>query len=75
MEQKVSELLLELYKSHHNAKEASSIVNQPYQNVANVYRGFKAMRVQKYDRVALIYQFSSNENIKGELRHVDSCAA
>jgi hypothetical protein len=65
MDNSIADILLELYKSHHNAKEASCIVNLPYPTVANVYRGFKAIKVKKYNRVELIRHYSNNDQVKG----------
>lgn len=49
-----NKLILELYKSHHTAKETATILNKPYQGIAAIFRGFKAMNIKKYDRINLI---------------------
>jgi hypothetical protein len=70
MEKWESALALELYRSHYNAKEASHLLDTHYQNVANVFRGFRVARIPKYNRVALIRQFCEEPHIVNRISEI-----
>jgi len=43
----------ELYKCHFTAKETAEQMNISYAVISNIYRGFKAANIIKYDRLTL----------------------
>ena len=43
----------ELYKCHFSAKETAERMNTSYAVISNIYRGFKAAGIIKYDRLIL----------------------
>jgi hypothetical protein len=46
-------VLVELFKTHHSAREASDITSLPYNSVVSVFNGFKVARIPKYNRITL----------------------
>ena len=46
--------LVELYKSHYQAKEASNLLGIQYQKVAAIYRGLKVAGIRQYSRTSMI---------------------
>lgn len=47
-------LIIELYKSHHTARETAMIMNIAYGKVSAIYRGFKVAGIPRYAKIGLI---------------------
>jgi len=53
--------ILELYKCHFTAKEIAKQIPFGYQTIQNYFRGFKLMKIQKYNRLDLIPKGECND--------------
>ena len=61
-------MVFELYKAHFSAKEVEKVFPYCYGTIQNLYRGFIAARIEKYDRINLI----TGENINGRIKELSA---
>lgn len=50
------QMVLELYKAHFTAKEATEILPYSYSTIIAMFRSFEVAGIHKYDRFQLISQ-------------------